>query len=159
MGRFSVEIELANNKDVVLAGEGRIKPEQIRRVKLQGVVDSGATRLVLPGKVVEHLGLALGEKVKVVYADKRHSLRHKVSNVWLKMLGRDGVFDALVEPKRDTALIGAIIQLPRTARQCIRAPRRRIQDRLAGKQSHAGLWERCTRGDTRFARRSGRALG
>ena len=109
MGRFSVEIELANNEDVVLAGAGRINPEQVRRVKLQGVVDSGATRLVLPKKAVEQLGLPLGEKVKVVYADKRHGLRHKVTNVWLKMLNRDAVFDALVEPKRDTALIGAIV--------------------------------------------------
>jgi predicted aspartyl protease len=109
MGRFSVEIELANNEDVVLARAGRIKSEQIRRVKLPGVVESGATRLVLPKQVVEQLGLPLGEKVKVLYADKRTGLRHKVSNVWLKMLNRDGVFDALVEPKRDTALIGAIV--------------------------------------------------
>src|SRR5437867_427447 len=86
-----------------------IKSEQVRRVKLPGVVDSGATRLVLPKRVVEQLGLPLGEKVKVVYADKRHGLRHKVSNVWLKMLSRDSVFDALVEPKRNTALIGAIV--------------------------------------------------
>ena len=109
MGRFSVEIELANNEDVVLAGAGRIKPGQVRRLKLQGVVDSGATRLVLPKTVVEQLGLSLGDKVKVLYADKRSAMRHKVSNVWLKMLSREGVFDALVEPKRDTALIGAIV--------------------------------------------------
>ena len=109
VGRFSVEIELANNEDVVLAGAGRISPEQIRRVKLEGVVDSGATRLVLPGKVVEQLGLPLGDKVSVLYADKRRALRPKVTNVWLKMLKRDAVFDALVEPKRDTALIGAIV--------------------------------------------------
>jgi predicted aspartyl protease len=109
MGRFSVEIEVANNFDVMDAQRGRIKPEQVRRVKLPGVVDSGATRLVLPKKIVEQLGLPLGEKVKVLYADKRHGLRHKVSNVWLKMLSRDSVFDALVEPKRDTALIGAIV--------------------------------------------------
>ena len=48
MGCFSVEIELANNYDVMDAQRGRIKPEQVRRVKLPGVVDSGATRLVLP---------------------------------------------------------------------------------------------------------------
>ena len=109
MGCFSVEIELANNFDVMDAERGRIKPAQVRRVKLQGVVDSGATRLVLPNKVVEQLGLSLGEKVKVWYADKRHGVRHRVSNVWLKMQGRDSVFEALVEPKRETALIGAIV--------------------------------------------------
>jgi predicted aspartyl protease len=109
VGRFSVEIELANNEDLVLARAGRIKPDQVRRVKLDGVVDPGATRLVLPKKAVEQLGLPLRDKVRVVYADKRRDLRHTVGNVWLKMQGRDGVFDALVEPKRDTALIGAIV--------------------------------------------------
>lgn len=109
MGRFSVEIEVANNFDVMDAQRGRILPEQVRRVKLQGVVDSGATRLVLPRGVVEQLGLPLGEKVKVMYADNRRGFRHTVGNVWLRMLGRSDVFTALVEPKRDTALIGAIV--------------------------------------------------
>ena len=109
VGCFSVEIELANYLDVMDAQRGRIKPELVRRVKLMGLVDSGATRLVLPKKVVEQLGLPLGEKVSVLYADKRRALRHKVSNVWLKMLKRDAVFDALVEPKRETALVGAIV--------------------------------------------------
>ena len=107
--RFSVEIELANNFDMMDAQCGRIKPEQVRRVKLQGVVDSGATRLVLPGRVVEQLGLPLGEKVSVLYADKRRGLRHTVNNVWLQMLSRHDVFTALVEPKRETSLIGAIV--------------------------------------------------
>ena len=109
VGCFSVEIEVANNFDVMDAQRGRIKPEQVRRLKLPGLVDSGATRLVLPKKVVEQLGLPLGDKVSVLYADKRRALRPKVTNVWLKMLKRDAVFDALVEPKRDTALIGAIV--------------------------------------------------
>ena len=109
MGRFSVEIEVANYLDVMDAQRGRIKPEQVRRVKLPGVVDSGATRLVLPKKIVEQLGLPLGEKVSVLYADKRRALRHTVGNVWLKMLSRHDVFTALVEPKRETALIGAIV--------------------------------------------------
>lgn len=108
-GCFSVEIEVANYLDVMDAQRGRLAPELVRRVRLPALVDSGATRLVLPKKVVEQLGLPLGEKVKVLYADKRRSLRHKVSNVWLKMLKRDGVFDALVEPRRDTALVGAIV--------------------------------------------------
>jgi hypothetical protein len=32
-----------------------------------------------------------------------------VSNVWLQLLGRDGVFSAVVEPDRPDALIGAIV--------------------------------------------------
>jgi len=32
-----------------------------------------------------------------------------VSNVWLELLGRHGVFSAVVEPERSDALIGAIV--------------------------------------------------
>jgi hypothetical protein len=59
MGRFSVEIEVANNFDVMDVQRGRIKPDQVRRVKLPGVVDSGATRLVLPGRSSSNSGCLL----------------------------------------------------------------------------------------------------
>src|SRR5437867_10186970 len=47
MGRFSVEFQVANNEDMADARRGRIKPEAVRRATLSGVVDPGATRLVL----------------------------------------------------------------------------------------------------------------
>ena len=47
--------------------------------------------------------------MKVLVADKRRELRYTVNNVWLKILSRHDVFTALVEPTRDTALIGAIV--------------------------------------------------
>jgi hypothetical protein len=48
-------------------------------------------------------------KVKVRYADGRRALRTEVGAVHLSLQGRDDVFSAIVEPKRDTALIGAIV--------------------------------------------------
>src|SRR5216684_532168 len=45
MGRFSVDVELANNDDLALARRGRLATDQVRRVKIRGVVDCGATRL------------------------------------------------------------------------------------------------------------------
>jgi predicted aspartyl protease len=110
MGRFSVEFEIANNQDVNDAKRGHLDPAKIRRMKIQGVVDSGATRLVLPGAVAKELGLPVKkEKVKVRYADGRRGVRSEVEEIHLYLLGRDGVFKAIVEPKRDTALIGAIV--------------------------------------------------
>ena len=35
--------------------------------------------------------------------------RRLVKGVFAQLLGRDGIFTAVVEPKRDTALIGAIV--------------------------------------------------
>ncbi len=109
MGRFKVEVELANNNDVALATLGHLDPAKIRRVTIQAVVDSGATRLVLPGAVAKQLGLTATEKVRVRYADGRSAKRDRVQGVYLKLMGRDGVFTAAIEPKRETALLGAIV--------------------------------------------------
>jgi predicted aspartyl protease len=76
---------------------------------ISGVVDSGASRLVLPGKVVKELGLPLQGKVKVRYANNRTANRDTTKDVYVELLGRDGYITAIVEPKRQTALIGAIV--------------------------------------------------
>jgi predicted aspartyl protease len=109
MGRFSVEFEVANNRDLTLASVGQLKPKQVRRVRLKGVVDSGATRLVLPGDVVKQLGVPRIDRVRTRYADGRTGQREVVEEVRVSLLGRTRVFDAIVEPKRKTALIGAIV--------------------------------------------------
>src|SRR5262245_14823707 len=100
VGRFSIDFEVANNRDVVLAEDGRIPAEQVRRMTIRGVVDPGATRLVLPESVVKRLGLESIGKVRVRYADRRTAKRDKVQQVFLEILGRQGTYTATVEPKR-----------------------------------------------------------
>jgi clan AA aspartic protease len=78
-------------------------------VRIQGVVDTGAAMLVLPASVVEQLGFPESGKAKVRYADQRTARRKQVGNVVVELLGREAVFNAVVEPKRTTALIGAIV--------------------------------------------------
>jgi predicted aspartyl protease len=109
MGRFSVEFEVANNDDLAAVRRGALKPSEVRRLTVAGVVDSGATNLVLPKRVMEQLGLPVTNHVKVKYADGRVRKRPAVQGVYLSLQGRDSVFSATVEPKRDTALIGAIV--------------------------------------------------
>jgi predicted aspartyl protease len=110
MGRFAVEIEIANNRDVENSLGGHLDPGKVRRATIRAVVDSGATRLVLPLAVVKELGLPLKEnKIKVRYADGRRGLRSEAGAVHLRLQGREDVFSAVVEPKRDTALLGAIV--------------------------------------------------
>jgi predicted aspartyl protease len=108
-GRFKVRIELANYQDMVLAGAGHLAPDKVRRMTIQGVVDSGAARLVLPKSVADALGLPKLGTVNVRYADQRRAKRPKVKDVWMKLLDRDGVFTATLAPKRTDALIGAIV--------------------------------------------------
>lgn len=109
VGVFTVDVEVANNDDLALVRHGLLRPEQVRRQTIPAVVDSGAAMLVLPQGVVKSLGLPLGDKVKVRYADGRRAERREAKSVSLKLLGRDATFTAVVEPKRTTALVGAIV--------------------------------------------------
>jgi hypothetical protein len=71
VGRFSVEFGVANYADLIRAQDGTLPPDQVRRETIQGVVDSEATRLVLPQAVVKRLGLPPGNPILVRYADGR----------------------------------------------------------------------------------------
>ncbi|HZK80216.1 MAG TPA: aspartyl protease family protein, partial [Humisphaera sp.] len=75
VGRFSVEVELANHEDLFRAKAGLILPEQVRRSRVRGVVDTGVTRLVIPESVAQHLGLETSGNTKVRYADGRTAER------------------------------------------------------------------------------------
>jgi predicted aspartyl protease len=109
MGRFSIEVELTNHEDLFRAKAGLITPAQVRRVRIRGVVDSGATRLVIPESVAKHLGLESTGTAKVRYADGRSADRNIVKDIHLAYGGRESVFNAIVEPARESALVGAIV--------------------------------------------------
>jgi predicted aspartyl protease len=109
VGRFSVEFEVANYGDIIRVKEGTLTPDQVRRQTISGVVDPGAAKLVLPEALVKKLGLPLGEKIKVRYADGRRAQRREAQGAYIELLGRRDAFSANIEPNRDTALIGAIV--------------------------------------------------
>ena len=109
MGRFSVDFEVANNDDIVLARTGHLAPEKVRRMTIRGVVDSGATRLILPQSVAKALGLKKTGTVTVKYADGRKAVRPTAQEVQVELLGRSSVFSASIEPRRESALIGAVV--------------------------------------------------
>ncbi len=107
VGRFKVEIELANNDDMAAVRRGYLAPEKVRRVKILGVVDSGASGLVLPTAVAKQLGIPATGEAKVTYANGKWKPRDMVEGVHLELLGRTGVFHASLESERGTAFIGA----------------------------------------------------
>jgi len=59
--------------------------------------------------VAKQLGLPLKEKIKVRYANNQTATRDAVKDVYVQIQGRNGNFTAIVEPRRRTALIGAIV--------------------------------------------------
>lgn len=109
MGRVAVEITVANNQDVQVAARGLLAPDQVRRTRVQGFVDTGASYLVLPESVTRQLGLPAGQSATVRFADGRTEPRNVVEEARVELLGRHGTFKAIVEPGRTDALIGAIV--------------------------------------------------
>jgi predicted aspartyl protease len=95
--------------DIVKAQEGSLPPDQVRRLIVRGWADPGAATLVLPKGVANELGLRLTGPINVRYADGRRAQRRRAEGVYVGLLGRHDVFTAIVEPKRDSALIGAIV--------------------------------------------------
>ncbi len=109
MGRVSVDFDIANYGDVLKVLEGTLAEDQVRRRTISGVVDPGASMLVLPLGVVKELGLPPGDKINVRYADGRRAQRREAEGAYVELLGRHSTFTAVIEPKRKTALIGAIV--------------------------------------------------
>ena len=110
MGRILVNLKLTNDKDILRAEDGRLPRDQIRQTTARGVVDTGATRLVIPAAVAEQLGLSpnLAKWEFVMPTDAREHERLSKISEWA-LLDREFTFRAIVEPDRDTVLIGAIV--------------------------------------------------
>jgi predicted aspartyl protease len=108
MGRFFVGVKLANRIDVADAQRGLLAPENVRQVTVSGLVDTGATRLVIPASVAEQLGAREVGEIQVRYADLRET-RQLVDDVLVEIQGRLATFRAVVEPNRDSVIIGAIV--------------------------------------------------
>jgi len=120
MGRFTVELKLTNSVDVADARRGLFPREQVRQTTIQGLVDTGATRLVIPANVAKQIGARDVGEIQVRYekdglhktvnlADRRTAMRQLVDDVQVELLGRQATFRAAVEPNRASALIGAIV--------------------------------------------------
>jgi clan AA aspartic protease len=72
-------------------------------------IDTGATMLVLPQSVVDELKLPLQGKMTVKYANEATAEKDVVWGVEIEICGRVGVFEAVVEPNKTYALLGAIV--------------------------------------------------
>jgi predicted aspartyl protease len=109
VGRVTSEVVLANNEDMALASRGALAPENVRRVRAKGIVDTGANHVVLPKTIADQLGLPIHGHATVRYADNRTATRVVVKQLSLEVAGREGTFRAIVEPDRDSVLIGVLV--------------------------------------------------
>jgi predicted aspartyl protease len=104
-----VDVNVFNHDDEVLARTGNLPSDKIRKARIPALVDTGSSHLVLPKKIADQLGLRITGRVAVRYADQRRATRSVVEDVSVEVLGRRGVFRAVLEPARVVALVGVII--------------------------------------------------
>ena len=71
MGEIHEQVTLSNAVDEALARDGRLPSDQVRRVVIDAIVDTGAVRSVLPRHVVDLLGLGVIGRQVAPYADGR----------------------------------------------------------------------------------------
>ncbi len=78
-------------------------------VKLNAKVDTGATLLVIPGDVSEEFQFPIIRKQIVKYANEETAEKDVVWGVEVEICDRKGIFEAVVEPNKRYALVGAIV--------------------------------------------------
>ena len=104
MGEVRIKVRLTNAADESNALRGIIKPEAVRSVEIEAVVDTGAVRCVMPGKIMQQLGLAAASRRRAQYADGRSEEVDVTEAVRIELAGRPTYEDCLV--LGDEMLIG-----------------------------------------------------
>jgi len=108
MGLVYADIELINSEDIGLARKFFIGEEDIKKVHLNMMVDSGAYMMAINETIQSQLELPFIEKRKVQLADGRIVEYDVVGPVNVKFANRKATCSAFVLPGDSEPLLGAI---------------------------------------------------
>ncbi len=108
MGLVYANIELENAVDVENAKKNIIGVDEIRKLSLNFLVDSGAYMMAINESIQAQLGLPFVEKRKVQVADGHVVEYDVVGPVTVKFANRKALCSAFVLPGDSEPLLGAI---------------------------------------------------
>lgn len=108
MGLTYAEVELINAGDIELARRHFIGEEEVKRIKVNLLVDSGAYNLCINESLQSQLQLPFVEKRTAETADGRRIACDVVGPVQLKFKNRNTFCTAMVLPGDNEPLLGAI---------------------------------------------------
>jgi clan AA aspartic protease len=108
MGKVMTKLTLENATDRGMAERNLLTSDQVRRVEVEALVDTGATTLVLPADIAAKLGVTVRDRKTARMADGSLSEVARVTGLYIEILGRDMTGDALVVPTGATPLIGQV---------------------------------------------------
>lgn len=108
MGLVYANIELISSDDLALVRRGYLSEEQIRRVTVSAMVDSGANMLTIPDFIKKQLDLRPVGHLEAELADGFSIPLEVVGPIEVRFQNRRTSVEALVVPNRTTVLLGAI---------------------------------------------------
>jgi clan AA aspartic protease len=108
MGLIHTDIELSNGVDLALSRLGKLPEDDIRKMKVQALVDSGALMLVINERIRDELGLLKVEERVAEYADGSTAVCDVVGPIEVCIPNRRCSVDALVLPGDCDVLLGAV---------------------------------------------------
>lgn len=96
MGQVHVRVVFTNAREAVLARLGHLEVHQIHHYETEALVDTGATRCVLPPFVADQLGLVRLGRTAAQYADGRFEEVDTTEPFLLEIMGRQTGVMAMV---------------------------------------------------------------
>lgn len=108
MGLVYAELDLLNGGDVYLQRTKQISDEDVRKLRVTSLVDSGAYMLVINENIKNQLGLPTIEKQRATLADESTIEVEIVGPVEVRFENRRTSVDAMVFPNDTEVLLGAI---------------------------------------------------
>lgn len=108
MGRVTEKLLVKNYVDVANASVGIIKPEQIRMLETDAIVDTGATYVCLSRKNIETLGLPFHNTINIKTANGKAS-RRTFEGAKIELKGRSFVMEVMENDEDTPALIGYLL--------------------------------------------------
>ncbi len=132
MGRVLTEATIENLGDLYAVERGLLRPDQVRRIVVRdALVDTGATVLSLPARMIRELGLAK-RGTKRITSSKGVTEADRYDAVRLTIQERDCPVDVLEVPDAVPVLIG---QIPLENLDLVVDPR---GGKLIGNPEHGG---------------------
>ena len=108
MGFIYAEIELINEEDLVLSRRHIIGDDEVKRMTISALVDSGSIMLCINENIQEQLNLPVTETRKAQLANGQIVECNVVTNVEVRFKNRATTCRAIVLPGDSEPLLGAI---------------------------------------------------
>lgn len=108
MEEIYAEIELVRGDDLVLVQEGYLQEDQIRKIRIQALVQRHSSMLVIPESIQQILDLRKLDERQVELADGAIAQLDVVGPVEVRFENRKTIVNAMVLPDEGEVLLGAI---------------------------------------------------